>query len=233
MAFKTFGELQAEVQADLDLEAEEFINGIEFQNYFNSGIRRVEAEIIKLGLREQYLKDEAFVSTVQGQKDYALPTDIIDTKIRKIVFRDGTNIYTVHPIRGESSYEEEDIVNITPSATDRHAFDIIKTSSDWVLRLVPTPTKAVANALRILYFKDLNRFTASTDECDVPEYCYEYLLSYVRYRCYKKEGHPNTLEEKEELGDHLITMRETLQGQISDPDIDLVDKDFTHYEEMN
>lgn len=233
MAYKTFGTLSAQVQAELDIEDEEFIQPTELIRYFNTAVTIIESEILKLGLREQYLKDEAFISLVNGTADYALPSDIVDTKIRKIVYRNGPTIYTMNPMKGEDSFEDEDILNQYSTSQEYYRYDLYKLTEDFTLRIVPTPRISVTSALRVLYWKDLNRYTADADNCDVPEVCYEFLLSYVRYRVYMKETHANTPGEKEDMGAMLELLRSTLSGQIADPTIDLMDPDLSAYEEMS
>jgi hypothetical protein len=232
VAYLTFGDLSAQVQKELDIEAEEFIQPEELIGYFNSAIRIIEAEIVKLGLREKYLQSEAYISTVSGQQDYDLPSDIIDTKIRKLVYRDGTIVYTLLPLKGEESYEAEDVLNLYSSSEYYH-YVVYKVGTTYKLRLVPKAVKSVTNAIRIIYFKDLNRYTADSVECDVPEICYEYLLSYIRYRCYAKETHVNAAGEQGNLNSLLQLMRETLQGQVADPEVELIDQDLSHYGESS
>lgn len=232
MAYKTFGDLSTQVQRELDIEDEEFIQPQELIEYFNSAIRIVESEIVKLGLRDKYLQSEAYISTVVNQSDYDLPANIIDTRIRKLVYRDGTIIYTLKPLRGEESYEAEDVLNLYTSS-DYYYYMIYKVGNDYKLRIVPKAVKTVSNAIRIIYFKDLNRYDADATECDVPEICYEYILSYVRYRVYAKETHVNTADEKQGMETLIALMRETLQGQVSDPDMDYIDQDLSHYQESS
>lgn len=232
MAYKTFGELSLQIQRELDIEDEEFIQPQELIEYFNSSIRMVESEIIKLGLREKYLQSEAYISTVSGQSDYDLPADIIDNKIRKLVYRDNTIIYTLKPLKGEQAYEAEDVLNLYTSS-EYYYYMIYKVGTVHKLRLVPKAVKNVTDAIRIIYFKDLNRYLSDVTECDVPEICYEYIMSYVRYRCFAKETHVNAADEKQNMMGLLGLMRETLQGQVADPDMELIDQDLSHYEEMS
>lgn len=232
MAYKTFGELKSQVSRELDIEDESFVQGDELKEYFNSAIRIVEAEIIKLGLREKYLQTEAFISTVAGQQDYDLPSDIIDTKIRKIVYRNNTTIYTLNPVKAETGYEFEDVSNLYQS-TEYYMYEVYKIGEDWQHRLVPKAQKSVPNALRVIYFKDLNRYEVDSTNCDVPEICYEFILSYVRYRVYAKETHVNAGPEKAYLDDALKRIQDTLQGQIADPTVDLIDQDLSIYGEIS
>jgi hypothetical protein len=226
--------LSTQVQRELDIEDEEFIQPQELIEYFNSGVRIVESEIVKLGLRDKYLQSESTISLVQAQQDYDLPADIIENKVRKIVYRDGSIIYTLKPLKGESAYEAEDVLNQYPGS-DYYRYMLYKDPSTKTqkLRLVPKAGKALANGLRVIYFRDLNRYLSDGTNCDMPDICYEYLLSYVRLRCYMKETHVNTASEKQIHDSMLALMRETLQGQVADPDMDLIDQDLSHYEDQS
>lgn len=232
MAYRTFGDLSTQVQRELDIEDEEFIQPQELIEYFNTGVRIIESEIVKLGLRDKYLQTEGYISLVQNQQDYDLPSDIIENKIRKIVYRENTIIYTLKPLKGESSYEAEDVLNQYPGG-DYYRYMIYKVGTVHKLRVVPRATKALTNGLRIIYFKDLNRYTSDSTDCDMPEICYDYLLSYVRLRVYMKETHVNTAGEKELHDSMLALMRETLQNQVADPEMDMIDQDLSHYEEQS
>jgi len=232
MAYRTFGELSTQVQQELDIEEEEFIQPQELINYFNSGITIIESEIVKLGCKEKYLQTEAFVSIVAGQQDYNLPDDIIEQKIRKIIYRDNTNIYTLKPAKVEGAYEGEDVARLY-SSSDYYYYQLYKIGEDHILRISPPAYQSVTDALRIIYFKDLNRYEDDDTKCDIPVVCYEYLLSYVRYRVYMKETHVNMQPEAAIMANLLQLMRETLQNQVADPDMDLNDMDLTHYEEFS
>lgn len=232
MAYKTFGELKTKLEKEIDIEEEEFVQPEELVGYFDSAVSIVEAEIIKLGLRERYLTTESYISTVSGTADYSLPTDIIDSKIRKVTYIDGNLIYTVKPITGEEQFEAEDILNLN-SASQYHRYKLIKIGEDPTFRLVPKAGKTVTNALHMRYEKDLNRYDDDDTSCDVPTICYEFILSYVRYRVYLKETHANVPAESATLKDMLQLMRETLQGQVNDPDMDVIDQDLSAYEEMS
>lgn len=231
---KTFGELRGQVEKELDTEEEQFIQETEMQGYFDSGITLIEAEIVKLGLREKYLQGESFISTIQGQSDYALPADIVANKIRKMVYRNGLLVYTLRPYRGEEQYVAEDIAALqTPNEYYHYAF--IKAGGVTYIRLIGTPQVAVTNAIRMKHWIKLNRYTDDNTICDLPDICYEFLLSYVRYRIYSKEGpsNANAQNEKADMGTLRALMTDTLQNQVADPDMDLMDRDWSHYEEMN
>lgn len=230
---QTFGDLKSQLEMETDTQGEEFIQPEELQGYYNTAVTIVESEIVKLGLREKYLQKEFFISTVQNQTDYAIPTDIVANKIRKVIYRNGPTIYPVKPLKSEDSYETEDVyAQYAPS--EYYRYQLYKVAEASVFRITPKASVAVANAFRMIYFGKLNRFTADTVDCDVPDVCYEFMQSYVRYRIYSKEGpnNGNAQNEKQDMQLFLQLMRETLQNQIADPYNDEMDGDFSHYEEQ-
>lgn len=229
----TFGELKSQLEMELDLESEDFIQDEEMMGYYNSAVTMVESEIVKLGLREQYLKTSTLISVVSGTKDYSLPANLIADKIRKIIYRNGTLIYTVPPLKGEGAFELEDELEAESTSSEEYSYALYKTSEDHLLRLIPTPNLSVTDAIRLIYFKKLNRFTDEDDNCDVPDICYEYIQAFVRYRCFKKESHANLPVESAELVAMRTLMGETLQNQVADPDMDMIDSDLSAYKEMN
>lgn len=233
MVYRTFGDLKTQVEQELDTEGEEFVQAPELMNYFNSAIILCEATIVKLGLKEKYLQGEQFLSTVQGQSDYDLPPDIVINKIRKITYATPTCAYTLKPTNREYDYAIEDSLRGQNVGGDWYTYSLYKIGNVQKLRLIPQPTTNRTNAVRIVYFKSLQRYTADSDYCDLPDVCYEYLLSYVRYRVYAKESHVNTPDEKANMGILLGLMQETMQNQVADPDINIQDSDFSHYAEMN
>lgn len=232
MAYRTFGELKTQVEKELDLELEDFVQETEMWGYFNSAVTIVESEIIKLGLREQYLKQEDFISIVSGTADYNLPTGCVATKIRKMIYRNGTTIYKLRPFTDEDSYEVEDVANQASVGSEYYRYSIYKDGEDYKFRFTPEPQTSVSNAVRVIFWKSLNRYTDDDDNCDVPDICVEYILSHVRYKCMKKEVHVNKADEVGELAALKQLMVETLQNQIADPDADEIEQDLSHYEEM-
>lgn len=219
------------MEAELDTQGEEFCSASEMQMYFNSAVTMCEAEILKLGLREKYLQGEAFISAVAGQTDYDLPSDIAINKIRKVVYRNGTLVYTVHPLRTERAYETEDVMALYPPNEYYH-YQIYKIGTVHKFRISPKAYVSVANAFRMAYMKTLNRYTVDSVLCDLPDICYEFIMSYVRYRVYAKESHVNTPDEKQNVQICKDVMVQTLQNQVADPDMDKIDADTSHYEEM-
>ena len=232
MTYRTFGDLREQVEAELDTEDESFVQESEMIRYFNSAVTLCEATMVKLGLREKYLQSESLISLVQGQTDYTLPSDIVASKIRKVVYRNGPLVYTMRPMTVEAGYAIEDVNKITTSC-EYYYYMLYKIGTDIIFRITPGAVSSVANAVRLVYMKSLNRYVNETDLCDVPEICYEYIQSYVRYRVYAKESHQNTADEKANMVALNQLMQETLANQIADPQADEVEQDMSHYDDMN
>lgn len=231
MAYRTFGDLKSQIERELDLETEDFIQPEELVEYFNSAVREAEAEILKLGLRERYLITDGFISTVQNQAEYDLPADIIDSKIRKIIYRNGVLIYELKPILIEEGFEAEDVYNLY-SANEDYGYMVYKVGEDLKLRLIPKANVSVTDAIRIIYEKDLNRYTDDDTNCDVPEIAYEFILAAVRFKCVTKEiGRGDVTSFKQEKEEMRKLMQDTLQGQLADPNQDLIDQDLSAYQE--
>jgi hypothetical protein len=95
------------VIGDLDLEDETFISPVELVGYFNEAITEAESEIQLLGTRNNYFKTYAFLPTVAGRSQFALPPDIFANKIRGINYQNGSIIYTI--VQYKPRYEFEDI----------------------------------------------------------------------------------------------------------------------------
>lgn len=232
MAYRTFGELSTQVENELDLQTEDFVDkNVEMKDYFNSAMREVEAELSKIGLREKYLQKDTTIDVVVNQSDYTLPTDIIDADIRKMVYHDGNIVYTMHPDEGEDSYERDVVENIF-SVTDYYKWKIRKVGEDYKLRIIPKASKSVTGGIVIHYWASLNRYTADGTNCDVPEICYEFIRASVKLDCVRKEfGRPDISDFNYEKERTRKLMQDTLSGQIKDPDIDKVDQDLSVYQE--
>jgi len=231
--FRTFGDLSAQVKQELDIEVEEFIQPAELINYFNTGMNLIEAELMKIGQKDEYLKGEAFISIVTGTDEYDLPNDIVYEKIRKIIYRESNSlIYELKKMVVEGKYETQDVLRVYNS-TSYYMYDLYQVGTVWKIRIYPSVTRTITNALRIIYWKTINRYVLDADLCNIPSICYDYLLAYIRYRVYMKETHVNTSPEKEQMMAFRQLMIETLQNQVEDPDTTRNDLDTSFYEEFS
>lgn len=230
MAYRTFGDLKQQVLRETDTEVEEFIQDPEVRGYFNTAVTLVESSLLRIDPAANYRIREALIDVVQGQSLYTLPADIIDEKIRKLVYVDGVTIYEILPLISDKQYEFKQFANLYAN-TDVYRYRLVLDGNSYKIELVPTPIKSVTSGLRVTYAKDLNRFDVDTTECDLPQSCYEFLMSYVRYRIYMKENHVNTPGEKADMEAYKKSMDDHLAMQTLDLNSTEAVKDMTHYEE--
>lgn len=93
----TYKDYRTKLEADLDLEDEEFIKPNELIGYVNEGIDEAEAEILKLD--EDYFLTSMPMPLIQGQTQYDYPPNIYAYKIRGIEYSNGSQIYDVRRFR--------------------------------------------------------------------------------------------------------------------------------------
>lgn len=112
MKYWTLAEIRAKVEAECDLEDEDFVRSGEFTDYVNEAIDEAESEIH--GLYEDYFLKRLEVPVVALDEELDLPTDIYAHKIRRIIFRLGNSpesatVYTVERLRDWKKFEDKSI----------------------------------------------------------------------------------------------------------------------------
>jgi hypothetical protein len=229
---RTLLEMSTLINQELDLETEDFIQPTELVGYFNHAIAEAYAHILKLGLKDKYFKKKSTISLVLDQDIYALPADIYADKIIKIVYRSGTTIYEVKPIDSEHMYEDEELVDISPS-TGYYRYDVVRgTDGLTQLQIWPKSQETTADAFKIHYYRDTNTLVNETDICDLPEISYEFIHARVKVFCYAKEpGHPNMPLAQADLEKMQALMIATLEQQLVDSEYSKMNLDMSHYEE--
>lgn len=233
MAFRTFGDLKDQVEAELDLEGEEFISPSEMIGFFNRGVAIAESHIVTLGLRDKYFLARVKLSTVQNAEEIDLPTDLWGNKIKRIVYRNGATFYTVRPLDSQNMFENYEYLNAFTS-TDFYRYFITHTTPGvQKLVLVPAARESASNVMTLWYPRKANRYAIDSDVCDLPDITYEFLQAYVRELCYAKESHVNYQGAKEDRMEKEQLMQSTLSGQIEDNEMSLIEMDLGHYQESS
>lgn len=233
MAFKTFGELNEELENELDLEGEEFIDKPELMRLWNRAVGVCEGHLITLGLKDKYLLGREQLSIVQGQEEYDLPATIYGNKILKLIYRVGSMLYTLPPMDSKEMFENYEYLNQFTS-TDFYRYMITHTSpGSQKLLLVPKALESQANAITIWFSRAANRYTADSDICDLPTAAYEFLNAYVTEKVYKKESHVNYDGAKADRQEKEQLMMSVLSGQIADSAMSLMEPDLSAYQESS
>ncbi len=231
MVYKTLAEIKTKIKNDLDLNDEQFITANELLGYINEAIDDVEADIHTI--YEDYFLTSANIALVSGTSDYALPSNIYASKIRGVVYSNGSRIYPIRKMRSSTQFEEMAYINQYISGTEELQYKLVNASAATGVRMrfFPTPTETNSTAVTIWYIRNANTLSADSDACDVPEFI-NYVYQFVKVRCYEKEIHPNLPQAIIERDRLKNLMQETLRDMIPDNDSQ-IEYDLTLYEDMS
>lgn len=220
----TYGELLADLQKELDLEAETFITADEFLSYFNRGVDEVEAAIHTI--YEDYFLTNTTVSLVSGTQNYNLPSDIYAQKIRGLFYSDGNSLqYEIRRI--EKLQETQYLIQ-----TDLYKYVLTNASASGLkLAFYPVPSETSTN-VTMWYIRNAKRFTGVDSEvCDIPEFT-NVIVQYVRWKCLAKEGHPDTQAALMDLERMRQDMVDTLTARVPDEHNEVI-KDISFYTDFD
>ena len=224
----TWLEIKTKVQDDLDLKSEVFISPTELLGYANEAID--EAESLVHTLYQDYYLTNTTISLVASQQDYDVPTDIYADKIRRLLIADGSRNYEIKRIRNISK-----IPHIQDSDDLRYILINDSANSNVKIRMYPTPSSA--KTATIWYIRNANELASDTDTCDLPEIATQFVIQFMKQRCYEKEGHPNVVKAMQDTERLRMKLEATLAERVDDdnntiePNLDFYwDFDYDHYE---
>lgn len=220
----TYTEMLAKIQNDLDLQDEIFISTTEFLGYFNEAIDNAEAQIHSL--YEDYFLTSDNLALVNGTSVYAMPTDIYANKIRVINYVNGSTKYEIKRWRRPLSQ-----IPFVDSGDDMEYLPINTTASGYQMKIFPTPAETSSTNVTRWYIRNAKVLTTGADVCDIPEFI-NYIMQYVKMRCYEKEGHVNTIKAIEDTEKEKMLMIETLTNMTDDENTELR-KDFSFYNDFD
>lgn len=219
----TYTEMKAKVLNDLDLNDEDFIPAAEMLGYFNEAIDTAEAHIHTL--YADYFKTEAYLALVSGTSNYALPSDIYANLIRGIIYNSGSIIYEIKRLKSLQQipyFQTGDEYRYEPNNS---------AASGYKIRLYPTPSETSSTNITIHYIRNAMQLVDDDDVCDIPEFA-NYIMQFVKVRCYEKEGHPNVLKAMADLEKEESLMVSTLTNMVDDED-NLIQPDFGFYQDYD
>lgn len=223
----TWSEIKSKVEMDLDLEEETFIQDDEMLGYGNEAVDEAEAEIH--AIYEDYFLNKAYIALVSGTEDYSMPSDIYANKIRRIMYRGSGLVYTIERIKDWKKFEEYTDENVYQSST-RYKYMIYNPTAGAPKLVLSPPAKETSSTnVQIWYIRNANRFSVDADVCDIPEFV-QFVIQYIKVRCYEKEGHPQMQEAIQILEAQRELMTSTLQQMVVDAD-NTLEPDFSTYEE--
>lgn len=221
----TLAQIRAKVLNDLDLNDELFITPTEMTGYINEAIDEAQQEIH--GIYEDYFLTKYPVPLAIGTASYAMPTNIFANKMRKINFDDGGTKYEVKKVR-----DLQFLPYVQPE--DLYRFLIIHDATlGYRLTLYPPAREAQATVgsetsqMVMYYLREAKLLVNETDVCDIPEFA-NFILQFVKQRCYEKEGHPNTDKAMADTARQRKLMVDTLTEMVPDADNTIL-MDFQFY----
>lgn len=224
MQLLTLAQMRSEVEKDLDLEDEDFIDSSELNSHINDGIDDAEALIHTL--YEDYFLTTTFIPLVTGTRDYALPTDIFANKIRSINYNDGTNKYEIKRWRKPLSR-----LVFVDTNDDYQYLPINTTASGYQLRLLPTSRVTNSTVAEIWYLRGAKKLTLDADVCDIPEFA-RYVVQFAKVKAMRKEGHPDLMDAENELSRLRELMVTTLTNMTDDENTE-IPMDLGFYEDFD
>jgi hypothetical protein len=228
--FWTLEELKAKIQDDCDLEGEEFIDDDELVGYINEAIDSVEQKIHELN--QSYFDKEAPITLISGQSDYDLPADIYGTKIKEVVYDNGSLVYEIERNKQKKgSYTRYRQERTLGTVTGDYRYEFINsTAGSPKIRLCPTPQEAGTHVY-CKYVRNANWLEEDDDVLDIPEAA-NYVMQYVKVRVYEKEGDPRlgkaVEDQKQEWADTISALTE----ETADGDNE-IEPNLSMYHEMN
>ncbi len=233
--FFTYADLTTKIINDLTLDGEDFVEPDELLGYANEALRAVEAEIHSLNedyfLRSASVKSASGMVTglVSGQEKYDLPADIYAHKIRRIVYKNGTTVFPIERFKDWKKFEklEESRAASTGTVVYNYLIENAIVGQPQIV-FAPVP-RETGDFVQIWYLRTVNKFTGDdADVCDVPEFI-NFVLQYVKVRCYEKEiGHPNLAKSMQDLMLLKQQMAETLTAMVPDAENE-IEADFSFY----
>lgn len=230
MSTMTYLQIKTKVQNDLDLIDEQFITAAEMLGYCNEAIAK--AESLVHGLYEDYFLASAYLPIVAATQTYSLPSDIYANKIRKMFYDNspgalGGTKYTIRRVR-----KMEELPFLIQTGTVFYKYLLTNTAAAGPkIAFYPPPAETSTTNITLWYIRDAKRMTGDSDTCDIPEFV-EYVIQYMKMRCYEKEGHPNLEVAKRDVATLEKDMQETLTNMVDDDDTEIL-LDWSFYQDFD
>ncbi len=232
MKFWTLSEIRSKIEAECDLEDEDFVRSSELVGYINEAIDEAEAEIH--ALYEDYFLKSLEVPVAAGVTQLDMPTDIYAHKIRRIIFRQGlsaesTTVYTVDRVRDWKKFEQKALYD-TQLTTDLYRY-FITNAVPGSPKIEIMPKVNETGVFVIWFLRNANRLENDTDVCDIPEFV-NFIFAHTKMKVYAKEGHPGEQSAMMKLEQERERMVSVLAQMVPDADNN-IELDTSFYEEMS
>lgn len=217
MELITYSDMYDKAVRELDLQNELFLQTDEILGYMNEAIKNAETAIHSLSdeLAAAYFQVPGNLTLVAGQQDYAFPSDIYATKLKKIFYNNGSRKYEITKFR-----QLGDLMYVQSGDDYRYIpINFTQENGGWKYRIQPTPQEAGVLGT-IWYVREMRKLTNSTTDvknvCEIPE-CQNFISQHIRWNVSKKTRRQDLVAG--ELADRNVQfelMCNTLKEMIPD-----------------
>lgn len=248
MKLWTYAEVRQKVESELDLLEETFITPDEMVGYCNDAIHEAESEILKLN--EDYFLASASLTLTQGVSLYSLPVGIYAQKIRGLQYVNGSIIYPIKRIRGESKFDIFSMIQNFGPNDDYMYFPVNSTAGvQSKIQLAPAARETgayvtiwhIRSANRVLMASELtpailptaaNSAAQLATVLDIPEFT-TFIVDFMKAKCLLKDiGNPAIEGQIAQLANSKKMMVDSLTQQTPDDD-DSIQLDLSFYREIS
>jgi len=219
------------VQKDCDLQSS--------TGSLTTGSRRVEPADIKRKIGEVVKIVQAHIhnlyadyfqvgpialNVIAGTAEYALPASIYLNKVRRFFYNNGSLKYTIDRITDIDDTQDVE-------AADDYRYMIIDNGTAQRIRIYPTPRETTATFFTLWFYRRAKALTLDADIMDIPDEFEDTVLSGSKYRALMKEiNNPLRQMYKDEYGEGLALMIETLKKRFPDKQGEQIEPDTSFYE---
>jgi hypothetical protein len=238
-----FSELRDESLQEIDMTNESFVSSDEIVGYFNDAIHEAESEILKL--HEDYMLTKGWITLVQGQSDYSLPSNIYAAKIRKAIYINGSLVYPVERVRDPDKFFSIELTNsFAPSDEYRYFIYNPDVDTGFQLSLAPAARES-GNYLKLWYIRSAKRIpkigevvnavtTTQTiqdnTKVDIPEFAM-FLKEVFKGKCRAKDNGGVIPPDAVALIEQQRKMMIDTLTQMAPDNEDTIPGDMSHYYE--
>jgi hypothetical protein len=190
------------------------------------------AEKIVKNTYADYFLDKDTLTLVEGANEVAMPSRLYAHKIRRIIYRSGSQRYTMNRVKDWKKFEVYDEeFSANSSSSELRYFILNQSAGSPKILLTRNASGADAAATVTCWFvRQANRLVDDSDIMDIPEAA-NYVMQYMKFKCYEKEGHPNLSLAVTQLNSEETSLQTDLTDMIPDAD-DEMEMDGSFYEEM-
>ena len=199
-------EMREQIENDLDLQEETFIQPEDLKNWANEAIDEAE-KLVNTLTEGTYFEDEVSIDMVADQAVYDLPETIFGNKITNMYFNDPRPEYRYEIAEVRSSRE---IVSVCD--TDDYKYKLKNTPTGVKVNIYPTPKNDVAGGIRLFFIRQASKIVNGDSVIDIPE-AHAFIKQYIKDQCVNKEKLTPDAPESASLSRKRADLILTLQKQ--------------------